>query len=70
MICDKCNYEYEIGEKGSYNNVYGTRCPKCNHLIKPIQEPKFIRDMKDKKQSLINKILPIMIKKIKEEPEE
>ena len=70
MICDKCGYEYEIGAKGEYSNIYGTRCHKCNHLIEPEQEAKFIREAKEKKQKTVNEILPIIRKKIREELEE
>ena len=70
MICDKCNYEYEIGEKGTYRNVYGTRCPRCNHLIKPLEEPKFIREAKNKKESLLAKYLPLIRKNLRKKIEE
>jgi len=70
MICDKCQHKYEIGQKGEYVNTYGTRCPKCNHLIKPEQEAKFVRDAKEKKQALVSKYLPIIRKKLAEEIEE
>ena len=67
MICDKCDYEYEIGAKGEYRNIYGTRCPKCGHLIKPDQEAKFIRDAKDKKQALVAEYLPLIRDRIAKE---
>ena len=70
MICDKCNYEYEIGSKGEYANFYGTRCPKCNHLIKPEQEAPFIRDIREKKQALVSELLPTIREKIAEEIKE
>jgi len=64
MICDNCDYEYEIGEKGSYVNIYGTRCPKCKHLIKPDELPKFIREKKEQKKDLAMKFLPLIMKKL------
>ena len=67
MVCDKCGHEYEIGVKGAYKNFYGTRCPKCNHLIKPEQEAPFIRDIKEKKQALVNELLPTIREKLAEE---
>lgn len=70
MICDKCEYKYEIGTKGEYVNMYGTRCPKCNHLIKPEQEAQFVKDAKEKKQALVNEMLPTIRKKLAEEIEE
>jgi hypothetical protein len=66
MICDKCDYEYEIGPDGSYKNVYGTRCQKCNHLIRPDQEPKFIRDNNKKINELISEMRRIWLKGNKE----
>lgn len=70
MICDKCEHEYEIGVKGAYVNIYGTRCPKCKHLIKPDVPAKVIRDAEERKKSLIKEYLPVIRKKIKEEIEE
>lgn len=70
MICDKCRFEYEIGKKGEYTNVYGTRCPSCNHLIKPEQEPKFIRDFKKRKENIVRKYMPLIKEKLLREVEE
>ena len=50
--------------------MYGTRCPKCNHLIKPEQEAQFVRDAKEKRQSLLAEYLPVIRKNMKKEIEE
>ena len=70
MTCDKCGQNWEIGGEGEYKNVYGTRCPYCHNLVSPEIEPKFVRDMKEKKQKVVDEYLPIIRKKIKEEIEE
>jgi hypothetical protein len=67
MICDKCEHEYDIGNKGEYRNTYGTRCPNCWHLIKPDQEPKFIENANAKRLELIEKYLPLIREKIAKE---
>jgi len=67
MICDKCEYEYSIGEKGAYVNVYGTRCPNCSHLIKPEQEADFIKEFNKKQKILISLIKEKLSKEIEEE---
>lgn len=67
MICDKCDYGYEIGSKGEYRNIYGTRCPKCNHLIKPDQEPSFVSNVNAKRLELIAKYLPVIRDRIAKE---
>jgi hypothetical protein len=49
IVCDKCGgmlidrVSY-IGNKlvEEYNNVYGTSCPHCGHIIKPIEVPSFL----------------------------
>ena len=60
-ICDKCNYEFER------NNIYGTYCPKCNNLIKPDEEPKFIKENKLKLKKMQYEFLKKLKKKIKGE---
>ncbi len=67
MICDKCEHEYEIGAKGAYVNMYGTRCPECNHLIRPEREAPFIRDAKEKRQALVAEFLPLIRERIAKE---
>lgn len=66
MFCLKCEKEFErkkffynnIIEE--YNNVYGTRCPYCNSLIKPIEEHNVgsenIGKIEKLKQIMLNKI--------------
>ena len=57
-ICDKCDHEFER------DNVYGTRCPKCDNLIKPHKEPDFIKENKLKLKKLQHKFLKKLKKKL------
>ena len=51
VVCNKCGYEFER------NNIYGTRCPKCNNLIKPDKKPKFIEENEEKLKKLRSEFL-------------
>ena len=70
VICDKCEYEYDIGGKGEYKNTYGTRCPNCKNLIKPDQEPKFVQEAKDKISKMQSLYLPQIKKRLLKEVED
>ena len=58
IICDKCDNEFER------NNIYGTRCPKCNNLIKPDKEPDFRIENKLKLKELQSEFLEKLKKKL------
>ena len=53
--CNKCKFEFD-----HYNNIYGTRCPKCDNFILPIGEPKFIKkykfNIKKMQEKFLNKL--------------
>lgn len=63
MICDKCDKEFDrfvkINEKviENYNNIYGTRCPYCRHLVKPEQQLKLVQENKIKRDKLRDEFL-------------
>lgn len=67
MFCNNCEKEFERKKKYNngileeYKNVYGTRCPYCNSLIKPDEEPKICSENIKK----IEKLKKEMHKKIK-----
>jgi len=50
--CERCGYIIE-----DYNNVYGTWCRKCNHFIKPLDEPEFVKENKLKLKILQQEFL-------------
>jgi DNA-directed RNA polymerase subunit RPC12/RpoP len=63
LFCDYCGKEFE---KKDYNNIYGTRCPYCGSLIKPVSKPKFIHDIEQKKLKLKKEFLEKMRKRFEE----
>lgn len=70
IICDNCQYvinrdKYINGKLvEEYSNTYGTRCPQCGYLIKPLKKPMFIEEQENKKMALIASILNKIKKKI------
>lgn len=52
IVCDECEYvidrdkhiEGKIVEE--YNNIYGTRCPKCGNLIKSFKKVEAVDKLK------------------------
>ena len=63
MICDKCGNEFERNIKikhkviDNYVNIYGTRCPHCNNLVKPEVKMKLVQENENKKQKLREEFL-------------
>ena len=72
IICSKCNFTFEKDIKfaGSvieqYQNIYGTRCPKCNYLIKPIYKPAFVEKNELQLEQNRNEFLLKMRNKIRD----
>ena len=63
-ICDKCNYPLERIDKATgekYVNRFGTRCPKCNHLIKT----DFVLNIQKENEKKIIELRKKMLSKIK-----
>ena len=61
ITCDKCGYIFE-----KYNNAYGTRCTKCNNLIKPQGKLSFLLESELKKNKLKEDFIEKMKEKFKE----
>ena len=61
IICDKCGYVLK-----KYNNIFGTRCIKCNNLIKSEGKPKFFFESELKKKKMEVEFLKKMKKRFKE----
>ena len=61
VICDNCGYVLK-----KYNNIFGTRCIKCNNLIKPQEELKVSLESESKKKKLKIEFLEKMKKRFKE----
>lgn len=59
--CYNCYKEFER------NNVYGTYCPYCDVLIKPIEKPKFIEEREYIKEKMQQEILNKLKNRIKGE---
>ena len=56
VVCDKCDYGFE-----HYNNMYGTRCPKCNKYIKSNNTIKFLKEYNLK----LKKLSEMFLKKLR-----
>ena len=58
IICDKCDQKidrdkYVDGKLvEEYNNVFGTNCSNCGHVIKPLKEP-FKNDKKEEEMDML-----------------
>jgi len=71
IMCDKCDFvinkdKYEDGFRiEEYKNVYGTLCPNCGHIIKPISKPKFVQNYEINKMKLQFDFLEILRKKLR-----
>lgn len=45
IICDKCEFIIDKDKYindvlvEEYDNIFGTFCPNCNHIIKPFKRP-------------------------------
>jgi len=58
IICEKCenviNRDKYLGEKlvEEYNNIYGTICPNCGNIIKPIKKHNLFEDKELKMEEL------------------
>jgi len=61
VICEKCGYILK-----KYNNIFGTRCIKCNSLIKPEGKPKFLFESELKRKRIEAEFLKKMKKRFKE----
>jgi threonine synthase len=63
IICDNCDYSFkriDAATGDSYKNIYGTRCPKCNHLIKTeyekVRKEKIDNHLKEMREEMLSKI--------------
>jgi len=72
IFCDNCGFFFsrEIKISGkvieSYDNIYGTNCPKCGFFIKSFHELKLVKENRFKLDILRKKFLNILRKKYKE----
>ena len=46
--CENCGESFERDG----DNVYGTRCTYCDHVIKPFKKPQFVSEAEMKKKML------------------
>jgi len=48
IVCDKCEFVIDRDKRidgevvEEYKNVFGTICPNCGHVVKPLKKPFFI----------------------------
>ena len=71
IICPECEYvinrdkiiEGQMAEE--YKNIYGTNCPKCGAIIKPITKPNIIDKKELDTEILRNKMRDRIKEKIK-----
>ena len=69
--CSKCGFlidrdKYIGGKKvEEYQNIYGTRCPKCNEYLRPMKKPSFVSDGELRMELLREEIRERLRKKIR-----
>ena len=71
IICEKCEkvidrdkiIEGQVVEK--YENIYGTRCPHCGVLSKPVDKPQLVKDAELKRELLIEEVRGVLRKKLR-----
>lgn len=73
IICDKCGYvvDKDIHIDGElieeYKNTFGTTCPNCKYVIKPLKKPFFDEKRETKMEILREKMREKLRKNIKGE---